>query len=138
MRLIVIGGALLLAATPSIAAPAAAAVASAAAKGKNSSIAKNAPNFDIGQMMAVFDKIFPAQPDPLPARLALSRTAVKGLFPDGTYARMMNGMMGGVVDRFMGLTDADLGMKGAKGKPASTMTMREKMMQKDPYFEERM
>jgi hypothetical protein len=137
MRLIVIGGALLLAATPSIAAPVASA-ASAAAKAKDPSITKKAPNFDIGQMMAVFDKIFPAQPDPLPARLALSRIAVKGLFPDGTYARMMNGMMGGVVDRVMGLTDADLGMKGEKGKPANILTMRQKMLKKDPYFEERM
>ena len=38
---------------------------------------KKKDDFDIGQMMAVFDKLFPAQPDPLPARLALSRVTVK-------------------------------------------------------------
>jgi hypothetical protein len=50
---------------------------------------------------------------------------------------MMNGLMGGVVDRVMGLTEADLGVPATKGKPASTQTMRQKMIQKDPYFEER-
>jgi hypothetical protein len=144
MRLMLLGSALLLAAAPAVAdttlatsggvTPAQAAAAAA----KETPAAKKASPFDMAQMMAVFDKIFPAQPDPLPARLALSRTAVKGLFPDGTYARMMNGMMSGVVDRVMGLSEADLGMPGAKGKPASTLTMRQKMMQKDPYFEERM
>jgi hypothetical protein len=137
MRSIVIGAALLLAASPAVAAHAASKpAASAPAKDKDTAAKKN--NFDPAQMMAVFDKIFPAQPDPLPARLALSRTAVKGLFPDGTYARMMGGMMQGAVDRVMGLTQADLGMTAEKGKPADTMTLKQKLAKDDPNFDERM
>jgi hypothetical protein len=96
-----------------------------------------APDFDIAQMMAVMDKLFPAQPDPAPARLALSRTAVQGLLPDGTYARMMDGVMHGVADRVLGLTAADLGQAGANAK-ADTTTLRDKMAKEDPNFEERM
>jgi hypothetical protein len=109
----------------------------APAKDKESP-AKKMPDFDLGQMMAVFDKIFPPQPEPPPARLALSRTAVQGLFPDGTYARMMGGMMHGVVDRVMGLSQADFGKQGEPGKPADTATLRQTLMKNDPNFEERM
>lgn len=146
MRSILTGAALLALAAPAMAesaptaaAPAAAPPAAAApATDKDASTKRKADNFDIGQMMAVFDKIFPAQPDPLPARLALARTAVNGLLPDGTYGRMMGGMMRGVIDRVMGLTDADFGKKDVKGKPAETMTLRQKMAKDDPHFEERM
>jgi len=98
---------------------------------------KKAPDFDPAQMMAIFDKIFPAQPDPAPARLALARTSVNGLFPDGTYARMMDGMLHGLADRVMNMSEADF-VKPASGKPADTMTLRQKMAKDDPYFEERM
>jgi len=133
MRSIVIA-ALLLAGTPALAAPAHTA---APAKDKSAS-AKKVPDFDFGQIMAMFDKIFPAQPDPLPQRLALARTSVQGLFPDGTYARMMGGMMHGIVDRVMGMSEADFGATGAKGKPADAMTLREKLAKDDPNFDERM
>jgi len=103
-----------------------------------SSGAKKLPDFDIAQMMAVFDKIFPAQPDPAPAQLALARTSVQGLFPDGTYARMMNGLIAGTVDRVMGMSAADFGVKPAAGKPADPTTLRQKMAKGDPYFDERM
>jgi hypothetical protein len=104
---------------------------------KKSSPSMKAPDFDPAQMMAIFDKIFPPQPDPLPARLALSKTTVTGLFPDGTYARMMDGMMHGLIDRVMGLSEADF-VKADKGKPADSMTLRQKLAKDDPYFEERM
>jgi hypothetical protein len=134
MRLIVISAALLLAGSPVIASPEPAAPVAAPAK----DAAAKKSNFDMAQMMAVFDKIFPAQPDPLPARLALSRTAVKSLLPDGAYARMVSAMMNGMVNRAMGLTAADFGKTADKGKPADTLTVRQKAMKKDPYFDERM
>jgi hypothetical protein len=134
MRSIWIGAALLaLAATP-----ANAKTAPAKAPVKEQVVVKKAPDFDIGQMMAIFDKIFPAQPEPPAPRLALSRTAVQSLFPDGTYARMMGGMMHGIADRVMGMTAADLGAKPDKGKAADTMTLKEKLAKDDPAFEERM
>ena len=134
MRSIWIGAGLLaLAATTAIAKP-------APAKGpaKEQVVVKKAPDFDIGQMMAIFDKIFPAQPDPPAPRLALSRTAVQSLFPDGTYARMMGGMMHGIADRVMGMTAADLGAKPDKGRAADTITLKEKLAKDDPAFDERM
>ena len=134
MRSIWIGATLFaLAATTAIAKP-------APAKGpaKEQVVVKKAPDLDIGQMMAIFDKIFPAQPDPPAPRLALSRTAVQSLFPDGTYARMMGGMMHGIADRVMGMTAADLGARPGKGKAADTMTLKEKLAKDDPAFDERM
>jgi hypothetical protein len=104
---------------------------------KPAASAKKGPDFDPAQMMAIFDKMFPPQPDPLPARLALSKTTANGLFPDGTYARMMDGMMHGLMDRVLGMSEADF-IKPTKGKPADTMTLRQKMAKDDPYFEERM
>jgi hypothetical protein len=140
MRLIVLGAALLLAGSPAIAAPSVPppVVVVVPAPSQNVSAKKKSSDFDMGQMMAIFDRLFPAQPEPPAPRLALARTAVRGLLPDGTYARMMGGMMHGVVDRFMGLTQADLGVKGKNGKPADTTTMRQQFAKGDPYFDERM
>lgn len=134
MRSIWIGAGLLaLAATP-----ANAKTAPAKAPAKEQVVVKKAPDLDVGQMMAIFDKIFPAQPEPPAPRLALSRTAVQSLFPDGTYARMMGGMMHGIADRVMGMTAADLGARPDKGRAADTMTLKEKLAKDDPAFDERM
>ena len=134
MRSIWIGAALLALAAP----PANAKTAPAKAPAKEQVVVKKAPDLDIGQMMAIFDKIFPAQPDPPAPRLALSRTAVQSLFPDGTYARMMGGMMHGIADRVMGMTAADLGARPDKGRAADTMTLKQKLAKDDPAFDERM
>lgn len=104
---------------------------------KEQQASKTTPDFNIGQMMAVFDKILPPQPDPPAARLALSRTSVRGLFPDGTYAKMMGGMMNGVVERVMNLTDADFDGKPGKGA-GGAMTLRQQLAKDDPAFDERM
>src|SRR5215217_5444999 len=77
-------------------------------------ITKEEP-FDPAQLLAAFDKLFPAQPDPAPARLALSRVTVQSLFPDGTYSRMMNGMMDNLVGRVLDLSEADFGTKPKDG-----------------------
>jgi hypothetical protein len=138
MRPILFCAALLLAATPACAAPAKKGhAATAPAKAKDTAT-KKAPDFDIGQVMAVFDKIFPAQPEPAPARLALAQTSVKALFPDGTYARMMGGMMNGLADRVLSLNTADFAKPGEKAKATDAMTLRQQMAKDDPYFEERM
>ena len=138
MRSIVMGATLL-----ALAIPAASHAAPASAKAKppakvEAVDSKKAPDLDIGQMMAIFDKIFPAQPDPPAPRLALSRTAVQSLFPDGTYARMMGGMLHGIADRVMSLTPADFGAKPGKDKAAQTMTLRQSLAKGDPEFDAHM
>lgn len=140
MRLVVMGTALLLAGSPAIAAPNVPppVVVTVPPPAPNVTARKKPSDFDMSQMMAIFDKLFPAQPEPPAPRLALARTTVRGLFPDGTYARMMSGMMHGMIDRFMGLSQADLGVKGKNGKPADTTTMRQQLGKDDPAFEERM
>lgn len=97
-----------------------------------------AEDFDFAKVFAMFDKLFPAQPDPAPARLALSRTTVNGLLPDGTYGRLMTDMMDSMVDRVMSFSEADFGGKGKDGKPPSTASLREQAIKEDPHFEERM
>jgi hypothetical protein len=136
MRLILC--ALLLGTTP-VAASAAAAPAPKAEPAAEATDTKiPAEAFDPAQMLAAFEKLFPAQPDPAPERLALSRVSVVGLFPDGTYGRMMDGMMESVVDRILDMSDADFGVKPKDGKPLSKATLREQALKEDPYFEERM
>jgi hypothetical protein len=140
MRSIVLGSALLLVGAPAIAAaktppPPITVVTSDSAKGSTPMAKKD--NFDLAKIMAMFDKIFPPQPEPEPARLALARTAAGVLMPNGTYARLMGGMMHSIADSVMNMSEADFG-KSEKGKPASTITMRERLKKDDPYFDERM
>ena len=94
-------------------------------------------DFDMAQMLAMFDKIFPAQPDPAPARLALARTTANGMLPNGTYAGMFEDMMSGVVDRVLALNPADFGAKDPKAK-GTTTSLRQEIARDDPHFEERM
>ena len=47
-------------------------------------------------MLAMFDRFFPAGPEPKPARLALARTATMSMFPKGTYAEGVNIFMEGM------------------------------------------
>jgi hypothetical protein len=94
--------------------------------------------FDPAQLLEVFEKLFPAQADPAPARLALSRVTVQGLFPDGSYGQLMDGMLGDISERVLDLSEADFGAKGKDGKPASKATLREAAIKEDPHFEERM
>jgi len=103
--------------------------------------AKAAPSFE--QMLAVIDKLFPPQPDPDPARLALARTSVQAMWPDGAYGKMMTGFMGGMIDRMMQLKASDLPDMGGKApKPGAAkdkdLTVKEAIAGKDPYFDQRM
>jgi hypothetical protein len=128
---------LLLVSTP-VAAYAAPAAAPKAEEAAGESEKAAAEPFDPAQLLAMFEKLFPAQPDPAPERLALSRVTVQGLFPDGTYGQLMDGMLGGIADRVLDMSEADFGAKGKDGKPASKATLREAALKDDPHFEARL
>lgn len=118
----------------------------AAAPAANAPAAKDGaakgPNLE--QMMAFFDKMFPPQPDPDPARLALARISVTPMWPDGAYGKTMTGFMGGMFDRFMELKKSDFATLGPKAEKAGASTgakdlsMHEQMAAKDPHFDQRM
>lgn len=93
---------------------------------------------DLAEMMKIFDKMFPPQPDPDPARLAIAQQSAKGLLPDGTYGRMMTGFLDTMATRILGMSEADFEPKDRKGKPASTETLRESILKDDPNFDERL
>lgn len=80
-------------------------------------------------------------------RLTLAKATVESIWPSGTYSRMINQMMSGVMEQMMGsvmnMSEADmaksLGVEAkAKGKAASKETMLEKIRKEDPHFDERM
>jgi hypothetical protein len=100
------------------------------------------PNFDA--MIGIFDKLFPALPDPDPARLALARTAVAAMWPDGAYGKMMSGLLSGTIDRAMQLKSSDFAAMGGKTAKAETaaspadLSLHDQIGRKDPYFDRRM
>lgn len=100
------------------------------------------PNFDA--IFGIFDKLFPPQADPDAARLALARTAVLSMWPDGAYGRMMSSFMGGMVDNALQLKKSDFtAMAGASAKTntsasAKQLSLHDQASAKDPYFDQRM
>ena len=103
---------------------------------------KKTPSF--AEMMQFIDKIFPPQPDPDPARLALARTSAQSIWPQGQYGKMMESFMGGIFDRVMTLKESDLGSmapakaKSAKADPAkANESLHQKLTAEDPYFDQR-
>lgn len=145
MRHLIIGStaiALALAAgTPAGAAPAKSAKPAAKSAAAGTAKSSHAPAMpDMAQMTAFFDKLFPPQPDPEPARLALARTSVTAMWPDGAYGKMMTGFMGGMVDRVLQLKESDLPMGKAKASAASApenQSIHDMAAGKDPYFDQR-
>ena len=99
---------------------------------------KKKDNFDMAQVMAMFDKLFPAQPEPAPQRLALARFTAAGMLPTGVYADLFDEAMSGVVDRVLSINPADFGAKDGKGQASSATSLRQEMAKEDPHFEERM
>jgi len=124
-----------------IAAPAsAAAPAKVESKSATSAVMKSPPDF--AAMMQIFDKMFPPQPDPDPARLALARAAVQPMWPDGAYGTMMTNLMGGMFDKVMQMKPSDLA--GLGPTPAKTdasvakdMSIHDHAAAKDPFFDQR-
>jgi hypothetical protein len=83
-----------------------------------------------------------------PARLSLARTTVAAIWPLGTYARIMQGSLSGMMDSIMAsmfdMTAEDLAKvaspegKASPSGEAGKQTMREFIAASDPHFEERM
>jgi hypothetical protein len=94
-------------------------------------------------MMKFMDLMFPAGPEPEPARLALARQATMTIFPTGTYAQAMNGFIDRTVERVLGMSEADFaGMfppppkkKGAAAKRPSTEPLRVSLSRDDASFD---
>ena len=97
------------------------------------------PNLDA--MLAFVDKLFPPQPDPDPARLALARPAVLAMWPDGAYGTMITGMIGGIYDRVMTLKGSDFAELGGPAAMAAgdkaDASLHDGLVAKDPYFDKR-
>ena len=107
-------------------------------------IAPKAPPFDPVQMMAMMnkmmDKLFPAGPDPDPARLGLARGSVDVMVPKGAYGQAMTGFMSGMADHVLSMSEADFADimpadAKKKGKPPSTEPLRLMLAKKDPNFD---
>jgi hypothetical protein len=96
---------------------------------------------DLGAVLALVDKLFPPQPDPDPARLALARTAVNVMWPDGSYGKIMSGMFGGMFDRAMQMKGSDFAAFSSKPAkpplPSLDPTLHDVLATKDPYFDQR-
>jgi hypothetical protein len=102
-------------------------------------------------MTKMFDKFFPAGPEPDPARLAAAREATMTMFPKGAYAKAVSGFVNRTVDHVLNMSEADLAEmmperkdKEAKGgeakkaktaKPPSTEPLRMTLARKEPNFD---
>ena len=94
-------------------------------------------------MMVLFDRFFPAGPEPEPARLALARDATMAMFPKGTYAAGVGSFMEGMVDRVLDMSEADLAAmgpaaklkKGEAAKVPSKLPLRAELAKKDLQFD---
>lgn len=98
----------------------------------------------MASMMKIMDRMFPAGPEPEPARLALARQATMQMFPTGTYAKAMNGFIDRTVEHVLSMSEADFASmvpptppkKGAApAKPPSTEPLRVKLSRDDPNFD---
>src|SRR5207248_841797 len=108
----------------------AAAPEKAASKATTPAAAKSMP--DLGAMLGFVDKLFPPQPDPDPARLALARTSVQSMWPTGAYGQMMTSFMGPMFDRMMQLKTSDFAAMspaaGAKiSAPAKDLSLHDQI-----------
>ena len=88
----------------------------------------------------------PAAQNVDPARLALARKTIEYVWPLGTYQRMMSASANQIMDSMMrSMFDMKVGDMVPSGqkmseedKKIAQTTMREAILKKDPYFEERM
>lgn len=120
--------------------PAALQPAHPSAEGKSSGT-KAQPNFDA--MLALLDKMFPPQPEPEAARLALARISVEPMWPNGAYGKMMGTFIGGMFDRAMQMKASDLAALGNKPqlsgpRAKADLSIHDQAAAKDPHFDQRM
>ena len=81
-----------------------------------------------------------------PARLAAARVAVDAIFPPGTYARMMRGMTGKMMDKMLGSAGempiaqfgAAFGARPAELQKLGKTTINDIMAIYDPAYQQRM
>ena len=74
-----------------------------------------------------------------PARLALAKVTVDAIWPMGTYERLMNDMMANMQDSIMGrMLDSTASDLGIETENDDGKTLRQRIAEKDPHFEERM
>jgi hypothetical protein len=96
---------------------------------------------DMALMLQMFDKFFPAQPEPDPARLALARTTALALLPPDSLGKGVSDMMGGMFEHVLAMRASDFpGTKlkaPAPGSPGDE-TFHQSLVAKDPHFDERM
>jgi hypothetical protein len=107
--------------------------------------APKTPPVDPAAMMAMmsqlFDKLFPAGPDPDPVRLAAARGTVQTMFPNGTYSQAMTHFFNGMIDHGLAMSEADFAAMvpavkpGKDAKPPSTVPLRQALAAKDPNFD---
>ena len=96
---------------------------------------------DMATMFKMFDKFFPVQPEPDPARLASARTTVLTMLPPGSFGKSIDGVMGGMFERVLDMRESDFPMskdKSATKGVRSDQTLHQSLVAKDPFFEERM
>jgi hypothetical protein len=96
---------------------------------------------DMAAMVKMFDTLFPPQPDPDPARLALARTTVTTLVPTDSFGKAVGEMLGGMFERVLEMRESDFPApkgKATSSKARSTETLHQSLVAKDPYFDERM
>jgi len=96
---------------------------------------------DMSSFFAIFDKLFPPQPDPDPAKLALAQTTAAALWPNGAYGNLMTGMLGNMFDNVMKLKESDLPdpikVKKQAAAGAPDLSVHDQAVAKDPYFDQR-
>ena len=101
---------------------------------------------DIGKFMAMFDKIFPPQPDPDPVRLNAARGVALKMWPDGTFGSLIEAYATTMANTVLDMKPAELNAmfndkKDAKAKPVAAadanLTLREQMRRDDPHFDKR-
>jgi hypothetical protein len=81
----------------------------------------------------------PAKTPVDPARLALAKVTVDSIWPIGTYERLMKDMMSNMQDSIMGrMLDSTAAELGIETESDDGKTLRQKISEKDPHFEERM
>ena len=91
-------------------------------------------------MTKLFDKFFPAGPEPDPARLVIARQATMTMFPKGAYAEAMNSFMDRTVEHALNMSEADFVSMAPPGKDKearapSTEPLRLTLAKKDPTFD---
>ncbi len=97
--------------------------------------------------MKLFDKFFPAGPEPDPLRLAAARQVTLSMFPKGAYAQAVTTFANRTADRVLDMSEADFAAmfpeetagKDKKGKarkgPPSTEPLRLTLARKEPNFD---